>query len=126
MNRKIQKAGFPQRQADGENGSAFASVLIHQALLLEWLTLGWMSIEAGVAIWSGFSAHSLTLTAFGMDSVVELLSACVLLWRLNVELRLGAEFSGETERRAARIGAALLATLSIYVVVSGVWRLGLG
>jgi divalent metal cation (Fe/Co/Zn/Cd) transporter len=85
-----------------------------------------MVIEAAVAIRSGFAARSLTLTAFGVDSVIELLSACVLLWRLNVELRLGGEFPEATEHRAARIGALLLAVLSLYVVVSGVWRLWLG
>jgi len=34
-----------------------------------------MSVEAAVALWSGIAAHSLTLVAFGFDSVIELASA---------------------------------------------------
>jgi hypothetical protein len=58
--------------------------LVRTALVLEWLTLAWVLIEAGVAIWAGSQAHSLSLIAFGADSVIEALSAGVLLWRLNV------------------------------------------
>ena len=57
------------------------TVLIRQAFRLEWLTVAWMVIEALVAIGSGMIAGSLTLTAFGLDSVIELISAAVLIWR---------------------------------------------
>jgi divalent metal cation (Fe/Co/Zn/Cd) transporter len=99
--------------------------LIKRALRLEWLTIGWMVIEAAVAIGAGAAAHSLTLIAFGADSVIELLSACLLLWRLGVELRAGAQFSEATERFAAKAGAVLLIALTGYVVVSAaaaLWR----
>jgi divalent metal cation (Fe/Co/Zn/Cd) transporter len=100
--------------------------LIKKALWLEWITAGWMLVEAAVAIGSGVAAHSLTLIAFGADSVIELLSACLLLWRLSVELREGEEFSEATERVAARAGGALLVTLTIYVVVNAAWGLWRG
>jgi hypothetical protein len=48
-----------------------------------------MSVEAVVAIGSGVMAGSLVLTAFGLDSLIELGSAGVLIWRLTVELRGG-------------------------------------
>ncbi len=60
---------------------------------MEWLTIAWMAIEALVAIVSGVVAGSLTLTALGFDSVIELVSAGVLIWRLTDELRRGEEFS---------------------------------
>jgi divalent metal cation (Fe/Co/Zn/Cd) transporter len=82
-----------------------------------------MLIEATVAIRSGIAAHSLTLTAFGADSIIELLSALLLLWRLTVELRRGEDFPQELEERAAKIGAALLLALSSYVIVSTAWAL---
>jgi divalent metal cation (Fe/Co/Zn/Cd) transporter len=82
-----------------------------------------MVIEAAVAIASGLAARSLTLIAFGADSVIELLSAAVLLWRLQVELRRGQEFSENTERLAAKFGGALLVALSLYVVTSAGWSL---
>jgi len=65
----------------------------------------------------------LTLIAFGADSIIELLSAGVILWRLYTELRQDKEFSEDTERRAAKIGAALLIALALYVVVSAAWSL---
>ena len=56
--------------------------LVGQALRLVWLTVGWMVVEAVVAIASGVAAGSLVLLAFGLDSVIELASAGVLIWRL--------------------------------------------
>src|SRR5215470_14015694 len=82
--------------------------LVRRAFRLEWFTAGWMLIEAAVAIGSGIAAHSLSLIAFGADSLIELASAGVLLWRLDVELRRGVEFSEKVESRASRIGGALL------------------
>jgi divalent metal cation (Fe/Co/Zn/Cd) transporter len=82
-----------------------------------------MLIEAAVAIGAGVAAHSLSLIAFGADSLIELLSAGVLLWRLNVELRHGAEFSESVEHRASRIGGVLLFVLAAYILVNAVYSL---
>jgi divalent metal cation (Fe/Co/Zn/Cd) transporter len=95
--------------------------LVRQAFWLEWITIGWMTIEAAVAIASGLAAHSLTLLAFGVDSVIELVSAGVLIWRLAVELRHGQAFSQHAERTASRIGGGLLLALAAYVVASAAW-----
>jgi len=51
------------------------AALIRRAFALEWITVAWMTIEASVAIGSGILSHSLTLVAFGIDSVIELSSA---------------------------------------------------
>jgi divalent metal cation (Fe/Co/Zn/Cd) transporter len=99
------------------------SVLLDRAFLLEYATLAWMTIEAAVAIGSGLMAYSLVLLAFGVDSVIELASAVVLLWRLNVELRHGQSFAEDAERAASRIGGALLFLLAIYVVAAAGWKL---
>jgi divalent metal cation (Fe/Co/Zn/Cd) transporter len=100
--------------------------LVARAFRLEWLTIGWMSVEAIVAIAAGFAAHSISLLAFGIDSVIELLSASVLIWRLRVELRHGEHFSEAAERLASRIGGALLLALAAYVVASAGWSLWQG
>jgi divalent metal cation (Fe/Co/Zn/Cd) transporter len=97
--------------------------LVGHALRLEWLTVGWMVVEAVVAIASGVAAGSLVLLAFGLDSVIELASAGALIWRLSVELRYGGEFSERAERVASRIAGWLLIILAAYVVVAAVWRL---
>lgn len=93
---------------------------VNWALRLEWLTLAWMTVEAGVAIGAGVAAHSLVLEAFGADSIIELLSAGVLVWRLRVELRSAASFPESVERRARRIGGFLLFALSVCVMAAAI------
>ena len=97
--------------------------LIQRAFRLEWLTIIWMMVETAVAISAGIVAHSLLLFAFGIDSVIEIVSACVLIWRLSVELRRGRVFSEAAERRASRIAGALLFVLALYVVAGATWGL---
>src|SRR6266700_643157 len=95
--------------------------LVKQAFWLEWITIAWMVVA--IAIASGIAAHSVTLLAFGLDSVIELISAGVLVWRLTVELRHGQAFSERAEQRAAKIGGALLFALAAYVVLRAGWSL---
>jgi divalent metal cation (Fe/Co/Zn/Cd) transporter len=97
--------------------------LIREAFRLEWFTVAWMVIEAAVAIGAGVAARSITLLAFGVDSLIELASAGVLIWRLTIELRRGQSFAQSAERAARRIGGALLFALSAYVVVAAGWGL---
>jgi len=97
--------------------------LIRDAFRLEWLTIGWMSVEAIVALASGLAAGSLVLMAFGLDSVIELASAGALIWRLTVELRRGQAFSENAERLASRIAGGLLFALAAYVTSAALWSL---
>jgi Cation efflux family len=99
------------------------ALLIREAFRLEYATLAWMLIEAAVAIGAGVAAHSITLLAFGIDSVIELASAVVLIWRLTVELQRGQTIAESAERAASRIGGALLFALSAYIVVAAGWSL---
>jgi hypothetical protein len=58
---------------------------VRQALLLTYITIGWMTVEGAAALLLGWASKSLLLEAFGIDSVIELFSAAVLLWRLRAE-----------------------------------------
>src|SRR5881394_1170137 len=58
---------------------------VRLALLLTYITLGWMTIEGAASLLLGWASKSLLLEAFGIDSIIELFSASVLLWRLRVE-----------------------------------------
>ena len=98
------------------------AALIGEAFRLEWLTIGWMTIEAVIALAAGIGAGSLVLVAFGLDSVIELISAGVLMWRLSTELRHGQAFSEAAERLASRIGGLLLFALATYVVLAAGWK----
>jgi divalent metal cation (Fe/Co/Zn/Cd) transporter len=82
-----------------------------------------MTVEAAVSIAAGVTAGSLVLLAFGLDSVIELASAGVLMWRLSVELRHGQKFSERAERIASRVGGGLLFLLAAYVTAAAIWRL---
>src|SRR5438445_11012747 len=79
-----------------------------RGIRLEILTIAWMLIEACVAVGAGIVARSVLLTAFGIDSVVELLSGIVLF-------RLLTGRTGETA--ATRISAVLLVLLCAYVLL---------
>ena len=98
---------------------------IHLALLLTYVTLGWMIIEGGASLFLGWLSRSLLLEGFGIDSIVELFSAGVLLWRLRVES--GGRASEETvdgvERRASRLVGYSLYALAFYVVAMSVYGL---
>jgi divalent metal cation (Fe/Co/Zn/Cd) transporter len=109
--------------ATQEKPSADRREMIQEAFRLEYLTLAWMIVEAAVAIGSGLAAQSLVLIAFGLDSLIELASAGVLVWRLTVELRHGRKFGEAAEQKAARIGGALLFLLAGYVVIASGWKL---
>jgi divalent metal cation (Fe/Co/Zn/Cd) transporter len=87
---------------------------------LEIVTVVWMAAEAVLAIAAGIAARSVLLTAFGFDSVIELLSGATLLWRLSAEARgsVAARLDG-VERRATVISAALLVLLCLYLVLVG-------
>ena len=52
---------------------------VRLALLLTYITLGWMTIEGAASLLLGWASKSLLLEAFGIDSVIELFSAAVLL-----------------------------------------------
>jgi len=100
---------------------------VRRGVRLEVVTVIWMAAEAVLAIGAGISARSVLLTAFGFDSVIELLSGIVLLRRLNFEAK-GRSQDGieRMERTTARISAVLLILLCVYVVVTSVGGLLLG
>jgi divalent metal cation (Fe/Co/Zn/Cd) transporter len=77
-----------------------------------------MIIEAAVAITTSIMARSLVLMAFGLDSIIELASAGVLMWRLAVELKAGLAFPEAIEIRASKVASALLFALAAYVILT--------
>jgi divalent metal cation (Fe/Co/Zn/Cd) transporter len=98
---------------------------IRAALRLETLTIGWMVIEAGASIGAGVVAGSVLLLAFGVDSIIELISAGVLYHRLRKEAdgTADAEAIEALEHRAARIAGYLLYALVAYVVLLSAYGL---
>lgn len=93
---------------------------VRLALRLTYLTLGWMAIEGAASLWLGAKSHSLLLEGFGADSVIELFSAGVLLWRLSTEAsgRASAEQIDTAERQASQAAGYGLYTLAALVAVN--------
>jgi divalent metal cation (Fe/Co/Zn/Cd) transporter len=85
---------------------------------IQALTIGWMSVEAGVSLWAAWRATSPALLAFGGDSAIELFSAGIVLWRFRSHI-----VDENAERRAARIAGVFLAVLAAYVVLASVLTL---
>jgi divalent metal cation (Fe/Co/Zn/Cd) transporter len=82
---------------------------------LEYFTIAWNGLEAAVALVSGLLAGSIALVGFGLDSVIETISAGILLWRLRAEDHpLQRE---RTERTARRLVGICFLALAVYVAV---------
>lgn len=99
---------------------------LRAGLRLEAVSIAWMVAEAAVSIGAGVAAGSLLLIAFGADSIIELVSAALLFWRLRRQA-LGLLPDGEAlealERKVSRIAGFLLYALSAYVVAQAVYGL---
>lgn len=86
---------------------------------VEGVSILYMIVEAAIAIGAGIVARSVLLTAFGLDSIIELVTGGVLLWRLIVEARGGALGRVErAENHAAWVAGIGLVLLCGYVVVT--------
>jgi divalent metal cation (Fe/Co/Zn/Cd) transporter len=86
---------------------------------IEAISVVWMVIEMAVSIGAGIAAGSILLTAFGFDSLIELASAAILLWRLLVESKAGdTERVKQAEQRATWIVAISLVLLCAYVLIT--------
>jgi divalent metal cation (Fe/Co/Zn/Cd) transporter len=90
----------------------------------ETFSVIWMVLEAIVSIGAGIAAKSVLLTAFGIDSVIELITAGIVLWRLSVEERGGdLERVKRAERQATGVTAIALVVLCLYVFVAAIVNL---
>ena len=91
-------------------------------LSLVALTLVYNVLEAGLALWSGVRAGSVVLIGFGLDSVIEVAAAGVLLWRLSLESKGASEDRIEVaEDRVRRFVGLTFFLLAFYVVGQALW-----
>jgi len=65
---------------------------------------------------AGIAAGSIALVGFGLDSLIEVFAASVVLWELR-------DRHGERESRALRLIAGSFYTLALYVTVEAAWDL---
>ena len=98
---------------------------VHRGLSLEYFTVAWNLVEAIVALAAGAVAGSISLIGFGLDSLIEVSSGGIMLWRLHTD---HDERRRETvERRALQLVGISFLALAAYVagdsVISLVKRL---
>jgi len=82
---------------------------------LEYFTIGWNALEGIAAVSAGALAGSISLTAFGIDSFIEVTSGAALLWRMSVDAN--EHRREQNERIALRLVGACFVALAAYVAV---------
>jgi divalent metal cation (Fe/Co/Zn/Cd) transporter len=93
---------------------------LRRAFWLEYATIGWNTAEAAVALTFGILAGSLALTAFGIDSVIEVFAAVVVL----IELRGHHDHArGQAEQIFLRLIGRSFFLLATYILIEATWDL---
>jgi divalent metal cation (Fe/Co/Zn/Cd) transporter len=105
-----------QSQSHGVATCSSASQRVRTVVWLQSITLIWMLFECGVSLYGAVSAHSSALLAFGADSLIELLSATVVLLAIVPSFPL-------TRERAARLAGVLLFVLAAVVALVALFSL---
>ena len=90
---------------------------------LEYLTILWNSLEALIGIAAGLVAGSIALVGFGVDSVIEVSSGVVVLWRLRSDSC--DERAERRERVALKLVGLSFFALALYVATEAVKALWL-
>ena len=99
---------------DTQNGAGPAATP-NTVIWLQSVTIAWMLIETAVSLFSAQQAHSVALLAFGSDSLVELLSATIVL----ISFRSTSLVSkGHAERWAGILLLVLAAIVAITSIAS--------
>lgn len=96
-------------------------------IILVVTTMLYNVVEAVIALWAGVEAASIALIEFGSNSVIELVAASVLIWRLRLEAR-GADSGrvARADRVVHRFVGLSFMALALYVLLQSVWMLWYG
>ena len=92
-------------------------VLRRRIRIVVAITIAWNIVEAIVAVVAGTAASSAALIGFGLDSVVEVLSAAAVAWQFS------ARDPETREKTALRVIAVSFFALAAYVAVDAVLSL---
>jgi len=85
---------------------------------LEYFTIIWNAMEGIAAVAAGVIAGSISLTAFGIDSFIEVTSGAALLWRMSVDAN--QHQRERNERIALRLVGVCFLALAVYVAAESV------
>ena len=94
-----------------------------KALLLSYFTVGYNVLEGIASIFAGLFAGSIALVGFGMDSFVESLSGCIMIWRFRKHGKITEEEEEKVELRAIKLIAYTFFILGSYVLYESIKKL---
>lgn len=89
-------------------GTVDRTALIRRGRYLEYFTIVYNSLEGLIAVGAGLFAGSIALVGFGFDSLIEVTSGAVLLWRLHADV---------DEARRERVEAISLRLVGVCFMV---------
>lgn len=84
------------------------SKLVAKGRRLEYFTIAYNSLEGLIAVAAGLIAGSIALVGFGFDSLIEVTSGFILLWRLHADV---------DEARRERIEAISVRLVGVCFIV---------
>ncbi|MGO9164645.1 MAG: cation diffusion facilitator family transporter [Streptosporangiaceae bacterium] len=90
--------------------AAAEASLRQRGLWLEYASVAWMTVEAAVAVTAAVLASSAALAGFGLDSVIEICSAAIVIWQMRGELA-----GRDRQTRAVRLIALTFFALAAYL-----------
>ena len=97
--------------------------LYTRALRLSYFTVAYNIIEAIVSIIAGVFAGSIALVGFGLDSIMESLSAMVMIWRFRKHGKVSEEEEQRTEIKAIKLVSYTFFILAAYVLYISIDKL---
>jgi divalent metal cation (Fe/Co/Zn/Cd) transporter len=89
--------------------------LVRRGLWLNYLTLGYNTVEAIVSIAAGLVAGSVALVGFGVDSGIEVTASVAAQWRLRADY--DASQRERVEQTTHRVIGGCFLALALYVAV---------
>ena len=102
---------------------ATRATLASRGRFLTLVTLSYNSLEGLIALTAGVMAGSIALVGFGADSIIEVMAAGAVLWRLAADADLTRRV--RAERLSLRIVGACFLALAAYITVDALLTLRL-
>lgn len=102
------------------------STLVRRAIFLSWFTITYNLLEGVVSIAFGVGDESVALAGFGVDSLIEVASAALILWRFRGEACIGSEISVSRERKATLGIGVLFLLLAAVTAAASLFQLRAG
>jgi cation diffusion facilitator family transporter len=99
------------------------STLHRRALLLSYFSIVYNVIEFVLSIIAGVLANSIALVGFGLDSLVESLSAGIMVWRFSKHSRISEEEEERIEQKAEKLVGYSFFILAAYIFYEAINKL---